>query len=205
MVFFHDGRTLLAAIAIADELKPDSIQAVADLKELGIQVHMLTGDHPDSAQAVACKAGIEHVCASAMPNQKVEYIKQLQQKGHKVAMAGDGINDSAALMTADLGIAMGKGSDIAINSAMTTIVSSSLSKIPELIALSRRTLKIIRQNLVWAFLYNIIAIPVASGVLSGVLGFALNPMVAAAAMACSSVIVVTNSLRLLINHKKWGE
>ena len=205
VVFFHDGRTLLAAIAIADELKPDSIQAVADLKDLGIQVHMLTGDHPDSAQAIACKAGIEHVCASAMPNQKVEYIKQLQQKGHKVAMAGDGINDSAALMTADLGIAMGKGSDIAINSAMTTIVSSSLSKIPELIALSRRTLKIIRQNLVWAFLYNIIAIPVASGVLSGVLGFALNPMVAAAAMACSSVIVVTNSLRLLIDYKKWGE
>ncbi len=120
-------------------------------------------------------------------------------------MAGDGINDSAALMTADLGIAMGKGSDIAINSAMTTIVSSSLSKIPELIALSRRTLKTIRQNLVWAFLYNVIAIPVASGVLSGLLGFALNPMVAAAAMACSSVIVVTNSLRLLINHKKWGE
>ena len=166
---------------------------------------MLTGDHPDSAQAVASKAGIEHVCASAMPTQKVEYIKQLQQKGHKVAMAGDGINDSAALMTADLGIAMGKGSDIAINSAMTTIVSSSLSKIPDLIALSRRTLKIIRQNLAWAFLYNIIAIPVASGVLSGALGFALNPMVAAAAMACSSVIVVTNSLRLLINHKKWGE
>ncbi|MBP5335878.1 MAG: copper-translocating P-type ATPase [Bacteroidales bacterium] len=201
VVFFHDGQNLLAAIAISDQLKPDSAKAVQDLKDLGIEVHMLTGDHQDSAQAVARNAGIDHVCASAMPNLKVEYIKQLQKDGHKVAMAGDGINDSAALMTADLGIAMGKGSDIAINSAMTTIVSSSLSKIPELTALSRRTLKIIRQNLVWAFLYNIIAIPVASGVLSGVLGFALNPMVAAAAMACSSVIVVTNSLRLLINHK----
>ena len=201
VVFFHDGSSLLAAIAIADALKPDSAQAVARLRQMGVQVHMLTGDHPASAEAIARNAGIEYVRAGAMPADKAEYIKGLQAQGLKVAMAGDGINDSAALSIADLGIAMGKGSDIAINSAMTTIVSSSLSKIPELFSLSKRTVRTIKENLAWAFLYNIVAIPVATGALSGILGFVLNPMVAAAAMACSSVIVVTNSLRLLINHK----
>ncbi|MBQ9660051.1 MAG: heavy metal translocating P-type ATPase [Bacteroidales bacterium] len=198
VVYFHDGEHLLAAIAIADAVKEDSRQAVRDLARLGITVHLLTGDHDASAAAVAREVGIPEVKANAMPADKVAYIKQLQAQGKRVAMVGDGINDSAALAQADLSVAMGKGSDIAIHTAMATIVSSSLAKIPELIALSRRTLRIIRENLGWAFLYNLIAVPVATGVFSDTLGFVLNPMVAAAAMACSSVLVVSNSLRLLI-------
>ncbi|MCR4860224.1 MAG: cadmium-translocating P-type ATPase [Bacteroidales bacterium] len=200
VVYFHDGERLLAALAIEDAIKEDSAEAVRALSSQGITVHLLTGDHPASAAAVARKVGIEHVRAGALPADKVEYIKQLQAQGHRVAMVGDGINDSAALAQADLGVAMGQGSDIAIDTAMTTIVSSSLAKLPELVSLSRRTLRIIRQNLGWAFLYNSIAIPVATGVLSGALGFVLNPMVAAAAMAGSSVLVVSNSLRLLLPH-----
>ncbi|MCR4825233.1 MAG: cadmium-translocating P-type ATPase [Bacteroidales bacterium] len=201
VVYFHDGERLLAALAIADAVKSDSAAAVSALAKQGITVHLLTGDHAASAAAVAREVGISEVHANALPADKVSYIKELQAAGHCVAMVGDGINDSAALAQADLGIAMGKGSDIAINTAMATIVSSELGKIPELVALSRRTLRIIRQNLGWAFLYNIIAIPVATGVLAGALGFVLNPMVAAAAMACSSVLVVSNSLRLLIPRK----
>ena len=202
VVYFHDGERLLAAIAIADAVKPDSAAAIRALADQGVTVHLLTGDHAASAAAVAREVGIADVRADALPADKVEYIKQLQSQGHCVAMVGDGINDSAALAQADLGVAMGQGSDIAIHTAMATLVSSSLSKLPELVALSRRTLRIIRENLGWAFLYNLIAIPVATGVLSGALGFVLNPMVAAAAMACSSVLVVSNSLRLLVarNH-----
>ena len=198
VVYFHDGQRLLAAIAVADAVKPDSADAVRALTDQGITVHLLTGDHAASAAAVARRVGIYQVLSDAMPADKVDYIKKLQQEGHCVAMVGDGINDSAALAQADLSVAMGQGSDIAIHTAMATIVSSSLAKLPALVGLSRRTLRIIRENLGWAFLYNIIAIPVATGVLSGALGFVLNPMVAAAAMACSSVLVVSNSLRLLI-------
>lgn len=201
VVYFHDGERLLAAIAITDAVKPDSAEAVRHLAAQGITVHLLTGDHPASAAAVAREVGISEVRANALPADKVAYVKALQQQGHCVAMVGDGINDSAALAQADLGVAMGKGSDIAINTAMATIVSSELGKLPELVGLSRKTLRIIRQNLGWAFLYNLIAIPVATGVLSGALGFVLNPMVAAAAMACSSVLVVTNSLRLLVARR----
>ena len=202
VVYFHDGKRLLAAIAIADTLKPGSAEAVRALSAQGIRVHLLTGDHAASAAAVARLGGISDVRADALPTDKVDYIKELQAAGHRVAMVGDGINDSAALAQADLSIAMGQGSDIAIHTAMATIVSSDLGKIPELIALSRRTLRIIRENLGWAFLYNALAVPVATGLLSGVLGFVLNPMVAAAAMACSSVLVVSNSLRLLSPGKK---
>ena len=201
VVYFHDGERLLAAIAIADAVKPDSAEAIRTLAQQGITVHLLTGDHAASAAAVAREVGIADVRADALPADKVEYIKKLQSEGHCVAMVGDGINDSAALAQADLGVAMGGGSDIAIHTAMATIVSSSLSKLPELVSLSRRTIRIIRENLGWAFLYNLIAIPVATGVLSGALGFVLNPMVAAAAMACSSVLVVSNSLRLLLPRK----
>ena len=201
VVYFHDGERLLAAIAIADAVKPDSAEAIRTLAQQGITVHLLTGDHAASAAAVAREVGIADVRADALPADKVEYIKKLQSEGHCVAMVGDGINDSAALVQADLGVAMGGGSDIAIHTAMATIVSSSLSKLPELVSLSRRTIRIIRENLGWAFLYNLIAIPVATGVLSGALGFVLNPMVAAAAMACSSVLVVSNSLRLLLPRK----
>ena len=201
VVYFHDGERLLAAIAIADAVKSDSAEAIRTLAQQGITVHLLTGDHAASAAAVAREVGIADVRADALPADKVEYIKKLQSDGHCVAMVGDGINDSAALAQADLGVAMGGGSDIAIHTAMATIVSSSLSKLPELVSLSRRTIRIIRENLGWAFLYNLIAIPVATGVLSGALGFVLNPMVAAAAMACSSVLVVSNSLRLLLPRK----
>ena len=209
VVYFHDGERLLAAIAIADAVKPDSAEAIRTLSQQRITVHLLTGDHAASAAAVAREVGIAEVTAvatlscilDALPADKVEYIKKLQSEGHCVAMVGDGINDSAALAQADLGVAMGGGSDIAIHTAMATIVSSSLSKLPELVSLSRRTIRIIRENLGWAFLYNLIAIPVATGVLSGALGFVLNPMVAAAAMACSSVLVVSNSLRLLLPRK----
>ena len=198
VVYFHDGEHLLAALAIADTLKEGSADAVRALRAQGIRVHLLTGDHAASAAAIARQTGITDVRADALPQDKVAYIQALQAAGHRVAMVGDGINDSAALAQADLSIAMGKGSDIAIHTAMATLVSSDLGKIPALIALSRRTLRIIRENLGWAFLYNVIAIPVATGVLSGALGFVLNPMVAAAAMACSSVLVVSNSLRLLM-------
>ena len=201
VVYFHDGERLLAAIAIADAVKPDSAEAIRTLSQQGITVHLLTGDHAASAAAVAREVGIADVRADALPADKVEYIKKLQSEGHCVAMVGDGINDSAALAQANLGVAMGGGSDIAIHTAMATIVSSSLSKLPELVSLSRRTIRIIHENLGWAFLYNLIAIPVATGVLSGALGFVLNPMVAAAAMACSSVLVVSNSLRLLLPRK----
>ena len=131
-----------------------------------------------------------------LPGDKAIFIKRLQERGHRVAMVGDGINDSAALAQADLGVAMGRGSDIAIDTAMVTVVSSDLMKLPQVIALSRRTVKVIRQNLFWAFFYNVLAVPVAAGVLYPVNGFLLNPMVAAACMALSSVCVVTNSLRL---------
>ena len=131
-----------------------------------------------------------------LPGDKAIFIKRLQERGHRVAMVGDGINDSAALAQADLGVAMGRGSDIAIDTAMVTVVSSDLMKLPQVIALSRRTVKVIRQNLFWAFFYNVLAVPVAAGGLYSVNGFLLNPMVAAACMALSSVCVVTNSLRL---------
>ena len=157
---------------------------------------MLTGDNPSTAQAIARQAGISHYQAEVLPQQKAAYIKSLQQKGKCVAMVGDGINDSAALAQADLSIAMGKGSDIAMDVAKITLISSDLTKIPEAIRLSALTVRTIRQNLFWAFIYNLIGVPVAAGILFPINGFLLNPMLAGAAMAMSSVSVVTNSLRL---------
>ncbi|MPM58213.1 Copper-exporting P-type ATPase [bioreactor metagenome] len=157
---------------------------------------MLTGDNRANASAIARETGIEHFSADALPQDKEEYIKNLQAMGRVVAMTGDGINDSQALSRADVSIAMGKGTDIAMDAAMMTLISSDISLIPKAFNLSRRTVKLIHQNLFWAFIYNLIGIPIAAGVLYPFTGILLNPMIAAAAMAFSSVSVVLNSLRL---------
>jgi Cu2+-exporting ATPase len=159
---------------------------------------MLTGDNQFTAKAIADQVGIKHYKAEVLPTDKAAFVKELQQQGKIVAMVGDGINDSNALAQADVSIAMGKGSDIAMDVAKMTVISSDLTKIPKAIKLSKRTVTTIRQNLFWAFIYNIIGIPIAAGVLYPFTGFLLNPMIAGAAMALSSVSVVTNSLRL-----KW--
>jgi len=193
-VFFDDEK-VYAVLALEDGIKETSVRAVKELQRKGIETHMLTGDNAASAARIASAAGIAHVRAGVLPQDKAEYVAELQ-KTRRVAMVGDGINDSAALARADLSVAMGQGSDIAIDSSMVTVVSSDLSRIPDLIRLSRKTVRIIRQNLFWAFFYNLLAIPVAAGVLYPSTGFLLNPMIAAACMALSSVCVVTNSLRL---------
>jgi P-type Cu2+ transporter len=196
VLYFADQRSALAVIAIADSIKPSSIAAVKQLQSMGIEVYMLTGDNPATAKAIADEAGIEHFKAEVLPAAKQDFVKELQARGKKVAMVGDGINDSAALAMADVSIAMGKGSDIAIDVAKMTIISSDLTKIPEAIKLSGYILSTIKQNLFWAFIYNVIGIPIAAGLLYPVNGFLLNPMIAGAAMALSSVSVVSNSLRL---------
>ena len=179
-----------------DEIKESSAEAVSELRKMGLEVYMLSGDNPQRAGKVASKVGIDNVISGVFPDRKHEHIKDLQAKGKKVAMVGDGINDSPALAVADLSIAMGNGTDVAMNAAMVTIVGSDLKAVPELIKMSRRTTKIINENLFWAFFYNILAVPVAAGALYPINGFLLNPMIAAACMALSSVCVVTNSLRL---------
>lgn len=196
VIWFADSSGALAVIAVTDRIKPTSMEAVAKLGRMGIRTVMLTGDNEASAAAVARQAGITEFRAGVLPQDKARFVKELQAAGHRVAMAGDGINDSAALAQADLSIAMGGGSDIAIDTAMITILSSDLMKIPEAIRLSHLTIRTIRQNLFWAFIYNIIAVPVAAGILYPFNGFLLNPMIGGAAMALSSVSVVTNSLRL---------
>lgn len=196
VIWFADSSGALAVVAVTDRIKPTSMEAVAKLGRMGIRTVMLTGDNEASAAAVARQAGITEFRAGVLPQDKARFVKELQAAGHRVAMAGDGINDSAALAQADLSIAMGGGSDIAIDTAMITILSSDLMKIPEAIRLSHLTIRAIRQNLFWAFIYNIIAVPVAAGILYPFNGFLLNPMIGGAAMALSSVSVVTNSLRL---------
>lgn len=196
VIWFADGDRTLAIAGITDQIKKTSIQAVGELQSAGIEVYMLTGDNEATAREIAGKAGIAHYRAGVLPQDKAAFVSQLQQEGKKVAMVGDGINDSAALAQADLSIAMGGGSDIAMDVAKMTIISSDLTKIPEALKLSRLTVRTIRQNLFWAFIYNIIGVPIAAGVLYPFNGFLLNPMIAGAAMAFSSVSVVTNSLRL---------
>ena len=196
VIWFADEKQGLGIAAISDRIKETSREAISLLQQQGIDVVMLTGDNPSTAQAIARQAGINHYQAEVLPQQKAAYIKSLQQKGKCVAMVGDGINDSAALAQADLSIAMGKGSDIAMDVAKITLISSDLTKIPEAIRLSALTVRTIRQNLFWAFIYNLIGVPVAAGILFPINGFLLNPMLAGAAMAMSSVSVVTNSLRL---------
>lgn len=203
--WLNDGHTVialaneqefLAIAAISDKIKESSFAAISELKNKGIQVHMLTGDQEGSAQRVASQVGIEHYQAQMLPKDKATYLKTLKDKGLKVAMVGDGINDGEALALADLSIAMGQGSDIAMDIAKMTIISSDLKIIPEAILLAKKTKAVIKQNLFWAFIYNLIGIPLAAGILIPVNGFVLNPMLAGAAMALSSVSVVTNSLRL---------
>ena len=196
VIYFADSSRLLAALAVTDCIKATSTEAVRLLRADGIEVYMLTGDSESAARHVSQQAGIEHYRALMRPDGKAAFVKQLQQQGHRVAMVGDGINDSAALAQADLSIAMGQGSDIAMDTAHVTILSSDLLKIHETIRLSRLTVRTIRQNLFWAFIYNSIGIPVAAGVLYPLCGFLLNPMIGGLAMAMSSVSVVTNSLRL---------
>ena len=196
IVWFADSSRAIAAIAITDTIKRNSGQAVDFLRKMGIDIYMLTGDNETSAASVAAKTGIKYFQAKVLPQDKAAFVKRLQTEGNKVAMVGDGINDSAALAQADLSIAMGKGSDIAMDTAMVTILSSDLTKISEAIRLSQFTIRTIRQNLFWAFIYNLIAVPIAAGALYPLNGFLLNPMIGGAAMAFSSVSVVLNSLRL---------
>ena len=196
LVWFADSTQAIAAIALTDEIKQTSAQAISQLQEMGVEVYMLTGDNAISAQAISRKVGINHYKAGVLPNEKAQFIKELQANGKKVSMVGDGINDSAALAQANLSIAMGQGSDIAVDTAMATILSSDLLKIPETIRLSQLTIKTIYQNLFWAFIYNLIGIPIAAGIFYSINGFLLNPMWASAAMAFSSVSVVLNSSRL---------
>ncbi len=183
-------------IALADPLKTTSAEAVAKLQKQGIDVYMLTGDNAQTAAQVARQVGITHFEAEVKPQDKMDFVKKLQAKGKTVAMVGDGINDSQALAQANLSIAMGRGSDIAMDVAKMTLITSDLLALPKALRLSGRTVATIRQNLFWAFIYNLIGIPLAAGVLYPINGFLLNPMIAGAAMALSSVSVVTNSLRL---------
>lgn len=198
VVFFASSKKVLAVIAIADKIKQSSKEAIDRLKKLGIEVYMFTGDNEQTATVIAKQVGIINFKAEALPQDKYDFVKSLQEKGKVVAMVGDGINDSQALAQADISIAMGKGSDIAMDVAKMTLISSDLSKIPSALLLSKRTVQTIKQNLFWAFVYNLIGIPIAAGLLYPINGFLLNPMIAGAAMALSSVSVVTNSLRL-----KW--
>ncbi|MBC7383840.1 MAG: copper-translocating P-type ATPase [Bacteroidia bacterium] len=196
VIFFADQTQALAVIAIADKVKVSSVDAIKQMHDAGLEVYMLTGDNAITAKVIAIQVGIENFKAEILPEHKAAFIKELQAKGNAVAMVGDGINDSNALAQADVSIAMGKGSDIAIDVAKMTIISSDLTKILQAIKLSRQTVSTIRQNLFWAFIYNIIGIPLAAGVLYPYNGFLLNPMIAGAAMALSSVSVIGNSLLL---------
>ena len=198
VILYSNSKEVLAGISVSDSIKNSSKKAIQQLQNAGIAVYMQTGDNESTAKSVAQEVGIQEFRAGVLPEDKVNFIKELQSQGKIVAMVGDGINDSAALAQSNVGIAMGKGSDIAIESAKITILSNDLMKIPATIKLSKQTVSTIKQNLFWAFIYNLIGIPIAAGLLYPINGFLLNPMIAGAAMALSSVSVVSNSLRL-----KW--
>lgn len=196
VIWFADEENALAILGIQDQIKPSSKSAIAKLQNSGVEVYMLTGDNQQTAKAVAEEVGIDHFKAEVMPSDKSDFVKSLQAKGKVVAMVGDGINDSEALAQADVSIAMGNGSDIAMDVAKITLITSDLEKIPQAFRLSHLTVNGVKQNLFWAFIYNVIGIPIAAGVLYPINGFLLDPMIAGAAMAFSSVSVVMNSLRL---------
>ena len=196
VIFYADQTQILAVAALSDPIKDTTPQALDLLHKMKIEVHMLTGDSAKTSASIASALGIQHVASGVLPQEKEDYIRGLQAQGKYVAMVGDGINDSQALARADVSIAMGKGTDIAMDVAMVTLTTSDLLLLPKAIDLSRRTVRIIRQNLFWAFIYNIIGIPIAAGILYPVNGLLLNPMWASAAMAFSSISVVLNSLRL---------
>jgi Cu+-exporting ATPase len=187
---------LAAIIAVADPVKPSTPAAIAALHRMGLTVTMITGDNRRTAEAIAAELGIDEVVAEVLPEGKVETIRRLKSGGRKLAFVGDGINDAPALAAADVGIAIGTGTDIAIESADVVLMSGSLTGVPNAIGLSQATIRNIRENLFWAFAYNVLLIPVAAGVLYPVSGTLLSPMIAAGAMALSSVFVVGNALRL---------
>ena len=190
-----DGK-LAAVIGVSDSLRDGSAEAVAVLHSLGLEVAILTGDNQRTAQAIAREVGIDRVLAEVLPNQKADEVARLQAAGRKVAFVGDGINDAPALARADVGIAIGTGTDIAIEAGDIILMSGDLRGIVNATALSKRTLRTIRYNFFWAYAYNVVLIPVAAGVLYPFFELLLNPMLAAAAMSFSSIFVVTNSLRL---------
>ena len=194
-LFFARGDTLLGVIAVADVIKEDSAAAIRELQQLGLRVVMITGDNRRTAEAIGRQAGVDEVIAGVLPDGKEEAIRTLSRQG-ATAMVGDGINDAPALTRADTGIAIGAGADVALDAADVVLMHSRLSDVPAAIRLSRATLRNIRENLFWAFIYNVIGIPLAAGVFSGWLGWELNPMFGAAAMSLSSFCVVTNALRL---------
>lgn len=196
VIAFAENENIVAVIAIADRIKASSKAAIESLQKKGIEVFMLTGDNQQTAAAIAREVGLKEYKAEVMPADKAAFVQQLQQQGKVVAMVGDGINDSHALAQADVSIAMGKGSDIAMDVAKMTLITSDLSSISKALDLSKKTVNTIKQNLFWAFIYNLIGIPIAAGVLYPINGFLLDPMIAGAAMALSSVSVVSNSLRL---------
>jgi Cu2+-exporting ATPase len=194
-IYFGKGDSLVAAFEVKDALKENSKEAVRQLESYGVEVYMLTGDKESAASEIARQAGITHYEWGVLPDDKERFVLDLQRRGKCVAMVGDGINDSQALARADVSVAMGKGTDVAMDIAMVTLMNSDLALLPRAIKLSRKTVRIIRENLFWAFGYNVVCIPIAAGVLYPV-GILLSPMWASAAMAFSSVSVILNSLRL---------
>ncbi len=196
VIYFGGGGKVKAILAIMDSIKESSKEAIREMQGNGMEVYMMTGDNKMTAEAVSQQVGIKSYEAEVLPSEKADFVKRLQESGKVVAMVGDGINDSQALAQADVSIAMGKGSDIAMDVAKMTLITSDLNAIPKALKLSHKTVIGIRQNLFWAFIYNIIGIPIAAGLLYPINGFLLDPMIAGAAMAFSSVSVVLNSLRL---------
>ena len=206
-LYFAQDNRLIGIIRVADVIKDTSKEAIEELNQMGLQTIMLTGDNETTARSIAKKAGIRNVIAEVLPADKEHEIQKLQVQGQKVAMVGDGINDAPALARADVGIAIGAGTDIAIDSADVVLMRSQLTEVSTAIRLSKATIKNIKENLFWAFIYNIIGIPIAAGIFYPAFGFKLSPMIGALAMSFSSVFVVTNALRLRFfsarhsNHK----